>query len=150
MCCLVRHSQCEINSSQGFPFHLVFFLSFFFPLLILLLKLSGSFFFFFSAETLMDTKWATTELAWTSHPETGVSYYCCVWLWLTWEHIMLIWSTPSVKIKYEVNLKKKKNFTFHPNIKKKKMNWSVCRALQETPQYSEELAFFLNCRRFWA
>uniref|UniRef100_A0AAR2IVR1 Ephrin type-B receptor 3 n=1 Tax=Pygocentrus nattereri TaxID=42514 RepID=A0AAR2IVR1_PYGNA len=23
------------------------------------------------AETLMDTKWATTELAWTSHPETG-------------------------------------------------------------------------------
>ena len=24
-------------------------------------------------ETLMDTKWATTELAWTAHPETGVS-----------------------------------------------------------------------------
>lgn len=27
-------------------------------------------------ETLMDTKWATTELAWTSHPETGVSFMC--------------------------------------------------------------------------
>ncbi|KTG38232.1 hypothetical protein cypCar_00025222 [Cyprinus carpio] len=38
--------------------------------LILYLKLSGSLFFCF-AETLMDTKWATTELAWTSHPETG-------------------------------------------------------------------------------
>lgn len=24
----------------------------------------------------MDTKWATTELAWTSHPETGVSFMC--------------------------------------------------------------------------
>lgn len=23
----------------------------------------------------MDTKWATTELAWTSHPETGVRVY---------------------------------------------------------------------------
>uniref|UniRef100_A0A8C1BMZ3 Ephrin type-B receptor 3 n=1 Tax=Cyprinus carpio carpio TaxID=630221 RepID=A0A8C1BMZ3_CYPCA len=32
--------------------------------------LDGSLFFCF-AETLMDTKWATTELAWTSHPETG-------------------------------------------------------------------------------
>uniref|UniRef100_A0A671MAY3 Ephrin type-B receptor 3 n=1 Tax=Sinocyclocheilus anshuiensis TaxID=1608454 RepID=A0A671MAY3_9TELE len=35
---------------------------------------SNFFFFFlsfFPAETLMDTKWATTELAWTSHPETG-------------------------------------------------------------------------------
>uniref|UniRef100_A0A8C2GNM5 Ephrin type-B receptor 3 n=1 Tax=Cyprinus carpio TaxID=7962 RepID=A0A8C2GNM5_CYPCA len=29
------------------------------------------FIFYFFAETLMDTKWATTELAWTSHPETG-------------------------------------------------------------------------------
>uniref|UniRef100_A0A8C5E9E7 Ephrin type-B receptor 3 n=1 Tax=Gouania willdenowi TaxID=441366 RepID=A0A8C5E9E7_GOUWI len=25
----------------------------------------------YSPETLMDTKWATTELAWTAHPETG-------------------------------------------------------------------------------
>src|SRR4029434_8016324 len=29
-------------------------------------------------ETLMDTKWATTELAWTAHPETGVSITECV------------------------------------------------------------------------
>uniref|UniRef100_A0A671MCG2 Ephrin type-B receptor 3 n=1 Tax=Sinocyclocheilus anshuiensis TaxID=1608454 RepID=A0A671MCG2_9TELE len=37
-------------------------------------EFSNFFFFFlsfFPAETLMDTKWATTELAWTSHPETG-------------------------------------------------------------------------------
>lgn len=27
----------------------------------------------FSPETLMDTKWVTSELAWTTHPETGVS-----------------------------------------------------------------------------
>lgn len=26
----------------------------------------------------MDTKWATTELAWTAHPETGVSLLCSV------------------------------------------------------------------------
>lgn len=32
-------------------------------------------------ETLMDTKWATTELAWTAHPETGVSLLGSVWLW---------------------------------------------------------------------
>lgn len=25
-----------------------------------------------SPETLMDTKWVTSELAWTSHPESGV------------------------------------------------------------------------------
>lgn len=24
----------------------------------------------------MDTTWATTELAWTAHPETGVSLLC--------------------------------------------------------------------------
>lgn len=26
------------------------------------------------AETLMDSRWATTELAWTTYPESGVSY----------------------------------------------------------------------------
>uniref|UniRef100_A0AAX7VQB8 Ephrin type-B receptor 3 n=1 Tax=Astatotilapia calliptera TaxID=8154 RepID=A0AAX7VQB8_ASTCA len=41
-------------------------ISFFLPCLIVLF----SFCFHFS-ETLMDTKWATTELAWTAHPETG-------------------------------------------------------------------------------
>uniref|UniRef100_A0A3B4GXH9 Ephrin type-B receptor 3 n=1 Tax=Pundamilia nyererei TaxID=303518 RepID=A0A3B4GXH9_9CICH len=41
-------------------------ISFFLPCLIVLF----SFCFRFS-ETLMDTKWATTELAWTAHPETG-------------------------------------------------------------------------------
>uniref|UniRef100_A0A669CCU2 Ephrin type-B receptor 3 n=1 Tax=Oreochromis niloticus TaxID=8128 RepID=A0A669CCU2_ORENI len=41
-------------------------LFFFLPCLIVLF----SFCFHFS-ETLMDTKWATTELAWTAHPETG-------------------------------------------------------------------------------
>uniref|UniRef100_A0A8C1BP36 Ephrin type-B receptor 3 n=1 Tax=Cyprinus carpio carpio TaxID=630221 RepID=A0A8C1BP36_CYPCA len=38
-------------------------------LICLLIRLI--FIFYFFAETLMDTKWATTELAWTSHPETG-------------------------------------------------------------------------------
>lgn len=39
-------------------------------------------------ETLMDTKWATTELAWTAHPETGVSFtrncprICCARVYL--------------------------------------------------------------------
>lgn len=33
-------------------------------------------------ETLMDTKWATTELAWTAHPETGVNCWSvCVCVW---------------------------------------------------------------------
>lgn len=71
-----RPAQCEITSSQGFPFNSLIFCCLLFRL-ILYLKLSGSLFFCF-AETLMDTKWATTELAWTSHPETGVSYYFCV------------------------------------------------------------------------
>uniref|UniRef100_A0A3B4GWI9 Ephrin type-B receptor 3 n=1 Tax=Pundamilia nyererei TaxID=303518 RepID=A0A3B4GWI9_9CICH len=44
----------------------VLLISFFLPCLIVLF----SFCFRFS-ETLMDTKWATTELAWTAHPETG-------------------------------------------------------------------------------
>uniref|UniRef100_A0AAX7VI50 Ephrin type-B receptor 3 n=1 Tax=Astatotilapia calliptera TaxID=8154 RepID=A0AAX7VI50_ASTCA len=44
----------------------VLLISFFLPCLIVLF----SFCFHFS-ETLMDTKWATTELAWTAHPETG-------------------------------------------------------------------------------
>lgn len=28
----------------------------------------------------MDTKWATTELAWTAHPETGVSSLSSVFM----------------------------------------------------------------------
>lgn len=35
-------------------------------------------------ETLMDTKWATTELAWTAHPETGVSSLCSVCVFVEW------------------------------------------------------------------
>ena len=34
--------------------------------------------FFSSAETLMDSRWATTELAWTTFPESGVSVCVCV------------------------------------------------------------------------
>ena len=39
----------------------------------LLLSLSLSLFFSSVAETLMDSRWATTELAWTTFPESGVS-----------------------------------------------------------------------------
>uniref|UniRef100_A0AAX7VC92 Ephrin type-B receptor 3 n=1 Tax=Astatotilapia calliptera TaxID=8154 RepID=A0AAX7VC92_ASTCA len=48
------------------PLSQILLISFFLPCLIVLF----SFCFHFS-ETLMDTKWATTELAWTAHPETG-------------------------------------------------------------------------------
>lgn len=38
---------------------------------------------FFIAETLMDSRWATTELAWTTFPESGVSSVClCLFVFL--------------------------------------------------------------------
>lgn len=43
----------------------------FLPILSMVSDLCSS--FCCSPETLMDTKWVTSELAWTSHPESGVS-----------------------------------------------------------------------------
>lgn len=42
----------------------------------------SSYSFFFFAETLMDSRWATTELAWTTFPESGVSKCVPVFVFL--------------------------------------------------------------------
>uniref|UniRef100_A0A8C5J2I0 Ephrin type-B receptor 3 n=1 Tax=Junco hyemalis TaxID=40217 RepID=A0A8C5J2I0_JUNHY len=62
-CCFPQKCQAQLSSP---PLLLVFFpsnLGLHLQLFLFLLP--------FSPETLMDTKWVTSELAWTTHPETG-------------------------------------------------------------------------------
>uniref|UniRef100_A0A8D2QCI2 Ephrin type-B receptor 3 n=1 Tax=Zonotrichia albicollis TaxID=44394 RepID=A0A8D2QCI2_ZONAL len=62
-CCFPQKCQAQLSSP---PLLLLFFpsnLGLHLQLFLFLLP--------FSPETLMDTKWVTSELAWTTHPETG-------------------------------------------------------------------------------